>query len=157
MEEMVVEFRKKGFVVPEKIMNDLKSARTMIKILNADPSCSETIQKIEEYLGNVESYLIAEGQKMFGAEYVDAWLKRLDEAGVRMPDLEEEAVRFVPGVPREHKWIRVKPSDDLPLEKLKRLAEESTLSYEVQSNGYLLIYGEEMRIKEFVRKAAIKR
>jgi hypothetical protein len=80
----------------------------------------------------------------------------LDEASMRFPDLEEEETRFIPGLPREQKWIRVKPSSELPMEKLKSLAEESNLSCELQSDGCLLVYGEDKRLKEFVKKMAKK-
>jgi len=156
LEEMIMEFRKKGISIPADVMDNLKSARTMIKILKADPYRGETMQKIEEYLGNVESYLISEGQKKFGVEYVDEWLKRLDEAGARMPDVEDEETRFVPELPRDQKWIRVKPSTELPIEKLKTLAQESNLSYKLQNDGYLLVYGEDEHLKEFVKKMATK-
>jgi hypothetical protein len=156
LEEMILEFRKRGITIPTEVMDNLKSARTMIKILKADPSRGETMQKIEEYLSNVESYLISEGQKKFGVEYVDKWLKKLDEASMRFPDLEEEETRFVPGLPREHKWIRVKPSAELPMEKLKLLAKELNLSCELQGDGYLLVYGEDESLKEFVKKMAKK-
>ncbi|MGQ9624629.1 MAG: DUF2096 family protein [Candidatus Bathycorpusculaceae bacterium] len=155
LEEMITDFRKKGLTVPAKVMDDLKFAKTLIKVLKADPTRGETTQKIEEYLGNVESYLISEGERNFGIKYVDGWLKRLDEAGKKLFD-EEEAIRFVPGLPREQKWIRLKPSAELSLEKLKSIAEELNLSYNVQSDGYLLIYGEEGHIKEFVKKVATK-
>ena len=156
LEEMILEFRKRGITIPVEVMDNLKSARTMIKILKADPSRGETMQKIEEYISNVESYLISEGQKKFGVEYVDKWLKKLDEANIRFPDLEEEETRFVPGLPREQKWIRVKPSAELPMEKLKLLAKELNLSCELQGDGYLLVYGEDERLKEFVKKMAKK-
>jgi hypothetical protein len=156
LEEMILEFRKRGITIPTEVMDNLKSARIMIKILKADPSRGETMQKIEEYLSNVESYLISEGQKKFGVEYVDKWLKKLDEASIRFPDLEEEETRFVPGLPREHKWIRVKPSAELPMEKLKLLAKELNLSCELQGDGYLLVYGEDESLKEFVKKMAKK-
>jgi hypothetical protein len=156
LEEMILEFRKRGITIPVEVMDNLKSARTMIKILKADPSRGETMQKIEEYLSTVESYLISEGQKKFGVEYVDKWLKKLDEANIRFPDLEEEETRFVPGLPREQKWIRVKPSAELPMEKLKLLAKELNLSCELQGDGYLLVYGEDERLKEFVKKMAKK-
>jgi len=155
LEEMITDFRKKGLTVPTEVMDDLKSAKTLIKILKADPARGETAQKIEECLGNVESYLISEGAKNFGSKYVNEWLKRLDEAG-KEPFDEEEEIRFVPGLPREQKWIRVKPSSELPIEKLKSLAEESNLSYNVQNDGYLLVCGEEKHIKEFVKKVAAK-
>ena len=156
LEEMILEFRKRGITIPAEVMDNLKSARTMIKILKADPSRGETMQKIEEYLSNVESYLISEGQKNFGAEYVDKWLKKLDEASTRFPDLEEEETRFVPGLPREQKWIRVKPSAELPIEKLELMAKELNLLCELQRDGYLLVYGEDECLKEFVKKMAKK-
>jgi hypothetical protein len=156
LEEMIADFRKKDVSIPTEVMNDLKSAKTLINILKADPSCTETSQKIEEYLLKVESHLVSEGQKLFGADYVQEWLKRLDEAFSKPFEGEEEAMRFVPGFPREHKWIRVKPSAELPIEKLKALAEESNLSFKIQNDGCLLVYGEAENIKNFIKKMATK-
>ncbi len=155
LEEIITDFRKKGVPIPAEVMNDLKSANTMIKILKADPSRGETSQKIEEYLGNVESYLISEGQRIFGAEHVEGWLKRLEESSRKTSEEEKEAT-FIPGLPREQKWIRVKPSVELPLEKLKLMAKRSQLSFKVQDDNYLLVYGEDERIKEFIKKMATK-
>jgi len=155
LEEMITDFRKRGVVVPAEIMSDLRSAKTMINVLKADPSRVDTSQKVDEYLLNVESYLVSEGQKMFGTGYVEEWLKRLDEASKKILEKEEEKT-FILGVPREHEWIRVKPSTELPIEKLKTLAEESHLSYNVQNDGCLLVYGEDGRIKEFIKKMATK-
>ncbi|MEM2386879.1 MAG: DUF2096 family protein [Candidatus Bathyarchaeia archaeon] len=154
LEEMLTDIRKKGASIPPNITGDLKHARTLINVLKADPLRLETAQKIEEYLNNVESYLISEGQK-FGEGYVEEWLKKLEEAG-RKVDEDESVSRFVPGLPREQRWVRVKPSDEMPLDTLKSLAEELNLSHEEQSDGYLLVYGEEERVKDFVKKMATK-
>lgn len=152
LEEMITDFRRKSVQIPPNIFDDLKYARTLINVLRADPSRLETSQKIEECLNNVESYLISEGQR-FGDKYIEEWLKKLEEAS-RKIDEDEGASRFVPGLPREQRWVRVKPSDDLPLNALRALAEELNLSSEAQSDGCLLIYGEDERIKEFVKKMA---
>ena len=154
LENMIADFRKRGIAVPEEVMTNLKSAKTMIKILKADPARGETLQKIEEYLGNVESYLVSEGQRTLGDEYVKEWLKLLEEANRKVD--EEAETRFVAGLPREGKWIRVKPSAELTLEKLKKSAEELNLSYDMQVDGYLLVYGTDECIKEFVKKIAAK-
>lgn len=153
LEEMIVDLRKKGMTVPAKIMNDLKSARTLINVLKADTSHFDTIQKVEEYLSNIESYIVSEGQKAFGTEYVEEWLRRLDGAG-KKPFEKEGETRFIPGVPREQKWIRVKPSAELSLEKLKKMTGDLELSFNIQKDGSLLVYGKDERIKEFVRKMA---
>ncbi|MBS7608563.1 MAG: DUF2096 family protein [Candidatus Bathyarchaeia archaeon] len=154
LEEMMIDLRRRGVSIPSNVISDLKYARTLINVLRADPSRLETSQKIEECLNNVESFLISEGQR-FGDKYVEEWLKRLEEAS-RKIDEEESVSRFVPGLPREQRWIRVKPSDEMPLDSLKALAEELKLSHEEQSDGYLLVYGEDERIKEFVKKMATK-
>jgi hypothetical protein len=156
LEEMITDFREKGRAVPAKIMDDLKSARTMIRILKADASCRETAQKIDEYLGSVESYLVSEGEKMFGATYADERLKRLEKASREAREEEHDETRFVSGLPREKKWIRVKPSSELPVEKLKALAEGSKLSHKTQNDGSFLVYGEEERVRDFVKKMTTK-
>jgi len=154
LEEMTTDFRRRGVTVPSNVIDYLKYARTLINVLKADPSRLETVQKIEECLNNVESYLISEGQR-FGDKYVEEWIRKLEEASRRI-DEDEGVSRFVPGLPREQRWVRVKPSEEMPLETLKSLAEDLNLSHEVQSDGYLLVYGEDQRVKEFVKKMATK-
>lgn len=156
LEEMATDFRKKGITLPANVISSLRHAKTLINVLKADPSCIDTEQKIEEYLRRVESSLVSEGQKTLGTDYVEKWLKRLDEASRKIYEEEKEEARFIPGLPREHKWIRVKPSTELPVEKLKTLAKETGLSCTLQNDGYLLVYGEDGCIKDFVKKMATK-
>ncbi|MEM2937310.1 MAG: DUF2096 family protein [Candidatus Bathyarchaeia archaeon] len=156
LEEMIIDFRKRGIVVPADVIGDLKYARTLINVLKADPSSLETGRRVEEYLRNVESYLISEGIEKLGNKYVDEWLKQLDEASKKVFDDEGEEVRFIHGVPRDKRWIRVKPSDDMPIEMLKALAGELNLSFNVQKDGCLIVYGEEEYVKDFVKKMATK-
>jgi hypothetical protein len=154
LEEIVVDFRKKGTVIPAKIMSDLKSAKTLINVLEADSSYADTSQKIEEYLLSVESYLISEGERMFGTEYIQERLKRLDDASRTVLKEKERRTKFVTGVPREHEWVRVKPSSELPIEKLKALAKVSKLSCDIQSNGRLVVHGRAEYVREFIEKMA---
>jgi hypothetical protein len=155
LEEMVADFRKKGKTVPPTVMDDLKSAKTMIQISKAEKRPTDTVLKIEEYLVNVESHLVSEGKKQFGVKYVDQWLCRLEEAS-KASDEEEEETRFIPGIPREEKWVRVKPTAELSIEKLKALASESKLSHKLQDDGCLLVYGKDENVKGFVKKMATK-
>lgn len=155
LEEMITDFRKRGVTVPADVISNLRYAKTLINVLKADPSRVDTSQKVEDHLRSVESYLVSEGQERFGAGYADEWLRRLDEASKKVLE-EEEETRLISGLPREHKWIRVKPSAELPIERLKALADELSLSYNVQNDGCLLVYGEDERIKDFVKKMATK-
>jgi hypothetical protein len=155
LEEMVADFRKRGESVPPSVMDDLKSAKTMIQISRAGKRPTESVLKIEEYLVNVESYLVSEGKKQFGVKFVDQWLSRLGEAAKTFDEEGEEA-RFIPGIPRGEKWVRVKPTAELSIEKLKVLASESKLSHRLQDDGCLLVYGEDENVKDFVKKMATK-
>lgn len=153
LEEMTTNLRKKGTLIPAQIMTELKNAKTLISILKADPKCTDTIQNIENSMQKIEAYLVLEGQNRFGKEYAEKWLKKLNDAAKKIFEGgEENETRFVVGAPRDEKWIRVKPSNNLPIEKLKALADRSNLSYKLQNDGALLVYGKNEHLKEFVKK-----
>jgi hypothetical protein len=155
LDEMIMELRQRGLEIPPQVMNDLKSALTTIKIGKVDTSARDTAPKVGEYLGNVESYLITEAQKKFEEKYVDEWLKRLAEAGYETCETCEDEYserRFVSGVPRDKKWLRVEPKDELTFEKLTIFADEVGLSKRAEENGHLLVYGKAGELREFINK-----
>lgn len=155
LEEILVELRKKGVTIPITVMTDLRSAKTMIKLMEADPGKGEIAPQTEQYLTNVESYLITEAQKHFQPVRIDEWLRRLDGAAIESCSCGEPAVksetRFIPGLPRDQKWVRVMPIASLPAEKLKKLAEESGLSLKSEKDGHLVAYGKSEDISRFVK------
>ena len=153
LEEIITEFRKKQLTIPETVMNDLKAAKTMINIVaSADSDHGEANLKIEGYLGNVEAYLVTEAQKHFTHEQIDTWLRRLEQANCCTCEESTEEQRFVAGVPRDQKWVRVEPLPDLPTEELKRLAQETKLSTSTQKDGRMIVYGQAENLKEFLKK-----
>lgn len=154
LEEMLIEFRKKELAIPPSIMEDLKSAKTVM-LMMTEGKRAESLQKVEQYLLNVESYLVSEGQKKIGFDYIDGWLRRIDKAGREIDDEKHGEIRFIPGLSRQKKWIRVTSSNELPVEKLKSIAEKMSLSVRVQKDGSLLAFGEEQSIKDFVKKLAL--
>ena len=105
---------------------------------------------------NVESYLVSEGQKNLGFAYVDKWLNRLDGARKEKNDEDQDKMRFIPGVPRQQKWIRVVPTAEITIQSLKTSADRLGLKCIVQKDGSLLICGEDQSIKDFVKKMASK-
>jgi len=155
LDEMIMELRQRGLEIPPQVMSDLKSALVTIKISDVDTGMGESAPKIEEYLGNVESYLVTEAQKKFELKYVDEWLRRLDEAGYETCDTcedEEPEPRFVAGVPRDQKWLRVEPKDELTFARLTEFAGQAGLSTKAEEDGHMLVYGKAEAIKEFVGK-----
>jgi hypothetical protein len=152
LEEIITEFRKKQLPIPETVMNDLKAAKTMINIVGVSEGHGENSLKIEEYLGSVEAQLVTEAQKHFAPEHIDQWLKRLETANCKIGDEDAGKLRFIAGVPRDQKWIRVEPLANLPAEKLQQLAKEANLSVSMQEDGRMIVYGQAENLKEFVKK-----
>jgi len=156
--DLITEFRRRGESIPPDVMEDLRAAKTMIGVFRADQSHVENVPSIEMYLGNVESYLIFEGQKKFGSEFMEEWMQKIREARETkaVEEKPEPSSKFVPGLPRGQKWVRVQVSKETPEKEIKRLAEEVGLSFKVQRDGYMLIYGDDEKLKLFVKRAAEK-
>lgn len=152
--DLLTELQERGEKVPADVINDLRSAKTMIQVLKADPTHTENRSRIDTYLRNVESYAIFTTEK-HGTEIVKEWLKKLEEPKtVKNKEKREEASRFIPRAPRDKNWVRIQISEDIPREDVKKLVEESGLSYETQKNGYMLVYGDGEKIKSLVKRLA---
>jgi len=156
--DLITEFRKRGESIPSHVMEDLRAAKTMIQVLRADPSHIENVPSIELYLGNVESYLIFEAQKKFGSPFAEEWMQKIREARETKAEREEPepSSKFVPGLPRAQKWVRLQVSKETPEKEIRKLAEENGLSFRMQKDSYMLVYGNEEKLKLFVKKAAEK-
>jgi hypothetical protein len=161
LEEIIIELRKKGLATPQNVLNDLKSAKVLMKIMGvSEKDRGETAPKIEQHLGSIEAYLITEAQKHFSPARIDSWLRRLEEAscdtcqtcGVPIEKKEKAEMKFITGLPRDQKWIRVEPLASLPAEKLKQLAGETSLSFREEEDGHLTVYGSAENIRAFVKK-----
>jgi hypothetical protein len=157
LEELMLDMYKKGAAVPPNVINDLRNAKLMIKISESSDAKGETAMKVDEFLGNVESVLLAEAQKTFGGEYVDGWLKRIDEANVQCETCQPaptkaEENKFVIGVPRDQKWVRVEPNGTLTCEHIESIAKETNLTLNPQKDGRLVVYGQPESLKAFLKK-----
>ena len=152
--DLLTELQERGEKIPADVINDLRSAKTMIQVLKADPTHTENISRIDTYMRSVESYVIFAAEKL-GTETVEEWLKKLkDTETVKKKEDRAAGSRFSLGAPRDKSWMRIKISDDTPLEDVKNLVKESKLSYKMQKNGYILVYGNGNNIKSFVRMMA---
>ncbi|MFQ6068578.1 MAG: DUF2096 family protein [Candidatus Bathyarchaeia archaeon] len=157
LENLIAEFRKKQVTIPTEVMNYLRSAKTMINVYNADPSLSESIPTIENYLVNVESSLITIAKEKLGQEFMEHWIKKLEKARKeKEPKQETTTSRFISGLPKGKHWVRVLPSDNVLKENVENLASETGLSYKMQKDGYMLVYGSKEKVKDFVKKMAEK-
>ena len=157
LEHLIVELRKRQVAIPTEVMTHLRSAKTMISVYNVDPSHLETLPTIENYLMNVESTLVNAARERFGQAFANRWIERIESARREEERKAEPAApHFVPRLPKGKHWIRVLPSDDILKESMEQLAQEIGLSCEMQRDGYILVYGKEEQVKDFVSKMAKK-
>ena len=150
--DLLIELQKRGVNIPADVMNDLRSAKTIIQVLKADPTHIESISRIDTYLRSVESFAILTAEKL-GTKIVEEWLKKIKETK-RVKDQKRgnTVTKFIPGVPRDKSWIRIQISEDTPQENVEKLVKSSKLSHKMQKNGHMLIYGNEENIKIFVKR-----
>ncbi len=155
MSDLIADLRKSGETIPAKVMSDLRAARTMMEVHKVDQSRSENLLRIEEYLTSLETFLVPAANRRFGEEYVDVWLKKLEETRTQPPRRETRLPRSFPiGVPREDKWIRIEATEKISTEKIKHLASQNGLKSKTQTDGRVLVFGEEQKLKQFVKNVA---
>jgi hypothetical protein len=152
-EEMITDLRRKGIVVPSETMTELRSAKTLIHVLEADPSQADIGQEIDKCLFSVECYFMSKGQA-FGAEYIQKWSARLDEARGALGEAKEES-KALPDIPRGTKWIRIS-SSALSIDESKKFADELRLTCVAQNEGFVLVHGEDKQLRELVKRMAGK-
>jgi hypothetical protein len=157
LEDLLVELRKKDVQIPVNILEDLRSARSMIELSYSEDTPKDAVTKAEVYITNVETYLIGQAQEIFEPTQVDEWLNRIIDANLQV-DKETPAAegRFVVGVPRDQKWFRIEPDENLPEDYVFKLAKEWNLTVSKQTNGRLMVHGQLNDVKAFIKHAAAK-
>ena len=157
LEDMMLELKRKGIVIPVNVLEDLRAAKSMIKLSCMENSRGDAMQKAEEYTANVEAYLVTEAQKIIDSDKLDLWLRRLEEANSEMcEEPKKEESKFVTGVPRDQKWVRVEPIKNLSTERIQQIAKEQNLQVNQQNDGRLVVYGQPETIKEFLKKMTLE-
>jgi len=152
LSDLLIKLQEMGEKIPANVIKDLRSAKTIIQVLKADPSHIESSSRIDTYLRSVESYVIFAAEKL-GTKTVEEWLKKIkDIKKVKKKEERTTVSRFTSGVPRDKSWMRIKILDDILTEDVKKFVRENKLSYKMQENGYILVYGNEENVKSFVKR-----
>ncbi|MDG6223132.1 MAG: DUF2096 family protein [Candidatus Bathyarchaeota archaeon] len=152
LSDLLIEIQKMGEKIPSKVMNDLRSAKTIIQVLKRDPNHMESLSRVEVYLKNVEAYAVFVAEKK-GPKMVQDWLKRINQPEKRNCTKSREII-VGPKVSRDKKWIRIKPTDELRFENVQKLSENVEVSVKVEENGDILVFGDEKNVKSFVKAMA---
>ena len=157
LEALILDLKKKHIIVLPNLIDDLKSAQTLINIYKTEPTALEVATQIETYLETLESNLLYLAGSDVGEDYANTWLRRLYEA--RMQGGSEKPpgrTRFVSGVPKGEYWIRIQLSDLISDEEVDNLLEQRGLTSKAQANGYRLIYGKKESVTAFIKEVGEK-
>ncbi|MCL1966014.1 MAG: DUF2096 family protein [Candidatus Bathyarchaeota archaeon] len=158
LEDLLIELRKKDVQIPANILEDLRTARSLIELSYSNGASEETVTKTEVYLTNVEAYLVDQAQRVFEPATVTAWFKRLQEGNMQV--VKEETIlpksRFVSDVPCDRQWIRIETDSKLSEECVLKLATEWHLTVNKQDDGRLIVHGQLDDVKAFVKQIAAK-
>ena len=154
LENLIMELRKKAVHIPPDLMTSLRSAKTLISVYQSDPSCVETIPTIEINLMNVESDLMNLTKEKVSEEFTVKWIKKLEEERKKAESNSDVQPRFVPSTSKDVHWVRVQPSEGLQEENIKQLANQMELSTRPQEDGYIMVYGDKVKVKTFIKKIA---
>ncbi|MDR2204173.1 MAG: DUF2096 domain-containing protein [Nitrososphaerota archaeon] len=159
LEELLVALRKVDVQVPVNVVDDLRVARSLIDLSYSVDVSERVVANVDAYLVNVEAYLMGQVQEVFELNVVDGWFKRLETATLDAIDREVLDVvenRFVVGVPRDKKWIRIELSSVLSEMYVSKLARECNLNVIKHVDGHLVVFGLLCDIKMFVKRLTVK-
>jgi hypothetical protein len=127
----------------------------MIEICKTDSSNSENIFKLEQYLNNVEVFTVQLAKDRLGKKKTEEWLKKINATQRQVclqirKSTDNFPIKFAP----KEQWIKIKVSDELPNKKIIQLAKKLDLKYEIQKEKYILIFGDEKKVKKVVKEIA---
>ena len=147
--DLLIEIQKMGIKSPSTVMNDLRSAKTIIQVLKRDPTQMESLARAEFYLKNVEAYSISVAEKN-SPEIVQDWLKRINQPKTKDHNKTKNSA-LLPKTFRDKKWMRIKQTNELSLETVQNLSKNFDVSINVEENGDILVYGDEKDLKNVVK------
>ena len=150
LSDFLIELQENGEKIPNDIIKDLRTAKTIIQVLKADPSNKDNISRVDKYLRNVESYTICTADKK---DKVDAtiWLNKLDPQKKIIEKTKKSKSKFISGIPKNKSWIRIEIIKETPLNELKEYAKKLNLSFKIQGKNNLLVFGEKNSLKSYIK------
>ena len=79
-------------------------------------------------------------------------LDALEEANAEVCEESGSENKFITGVPRDQKWVRVEPVKNLSAERIEEIARKLGLEIKPQKDGKMIVFGQQENIKEFIKK-----
>jgi hypothetical protein len=152
----MVELRGKGIAIPQELVDDLKSAKTLASIYKTDSTALNVMNEMALYMDKVEPSLLSLAESEMGKEYADKWQNKINDTRMEVGEKAAVPSRFISGISKSEHWIRIKTSNIIADLELSELLKKLNLSNKLQEDGYLLVYGNKENVKTFIREVSKK-
>ncbi len=150
---MALALKKSGQPV-EETLGLLKSAKTLLNQCriyeNTDPG---TLSEAETLVDRAQSEVFLKSEPL-GKAFQEKWdgvLKRVMR-GEKVENFTVQKAVFYPGMPRNEKWIRIKPSKSLTKKRLDDIAKSTGVEVKPHEDNHILIVGSEDALKEAIKE-----
>lgn len=156
LDELMVELMQKGITIPQQLIDDLKSGRTLASVYNNEPANLDMEMQATPYLQKAEYNLLFLAESEVGKEYADEWQNKINRAYAGEGRKGPYISRFVSGIPKGEYWIRIKASELTIDDELSKLLDQLHISVRPENDGYLLVYGRKEDISLFLKEVRRK-
>ncbi len=158
--EFTTAIAKKSRRLQPEIIAELRSTRSLINIVKtaSDETDLEddVIPRIEAQLLNIKSNLVSKAANL-GNEFHSLWMDKLQQ--VYSETAEAKQIKngmFIPNIERNHYWMRIKITPEIPIELVKDVSSMLNISIKQLDDEHVLLYGDKKAVQNFLKETAKK-
>ncbi len=147
----ILGYRRKGGLIPQDIVEDLKSVKTMISIYQMEPSSVEIITNIESLLNRIEVSLLYLAETNFGKEYAEDYSRKILEAKTRENDELIPPSGYTMNIPRWEHYVRFRLTGIMERKDVDDLAKILDLICDWKNADSVTVHGDKQRVLNFIQ------
>ncbi len=150
---MALDLKESGQAVDE-ILELLKSAKTLLnQYLVYENTAPDTLPKAGDLVDRAQSKVFLKA-KPLGRTFREKWdstLKRV-VAGEKVENFMVQKSVFYPSMPRNKRWVRIKPPKSLTEKRLSDIARNTNVEIMPHEDKHVLIVGDKETLREAVKE-----
>jgi len=156
--ELNTAIAKKSRRLHPEIIAELRSSRSLINIVKTASEETDleddVIPRIEAQLLNIKSNLVSKAANL-GDEFLSLWMDKLQQVYSETLEVKQiKSVRFIPNIERNHYWMRIKITPQIPIELVKDVSSMLDVSIKQLDDEHVLVYGDKKAVHNFLKETA---
>lgn len=151
--DMLADFNHRGFSSPEAL-DILRNTKSMINEMTLNPSTREELMEKSQALLEKAQQMIFFRSEPMGPEFTGKWDKIFKNIleGSNYGEFSIEKSRFMPGLPRDGDWARVRLPHQINEEKLAEISDNLGVRIEKHDENHVIIRGEKSAIRQALKE-----